>query len=37
VLVNLLVTIVATLIARAMKIPDGPDATHKDDYFSERA
>jgi SSS family solute:Na+ symporter len=35
--VNLVVAALATIIARAMKIPDGTDATRREDYFSERA
>jgi SSS family solute:Na+ symporter len=33
VVLNLLVAIVVTLVLRAMKTPDGPDATTEDDYF----
>jgi SSS family solute:Na+ symporter len=33
VLVNLVVTVVATLILRAAKAPDGPDATREPDYL----
>jgi SSS family solute:Na+ symporter len=32
---NLLVTIIVTLIARAAKVPDGPDATAHSDYFAD--
>jgi len=32
---NLIVTIIATLIARAAKVPDGPDATAHSDYFAD--
>jgi SSS family solute:Na+ symporter len=35
-LVNLLVVVVITLILRAMKVPDGVDATAETDYTAER-
>jgi SSS family solute:Na+ symporter len=35
VLVNLLVAVVATLILRAMKRPEGVDGTRPDDYFAD--
>ncbi len=35
VLVNLLVAVVATLILRAMKTPQGVDGTRPDDYFAD--
>jgi SSS family solute:Na+ symporter len=35
VLVNLVVALVATLIFRALKTPDGVDATEPDDYFAD--
>jgi SSS family solute:Na+ symporter len=36
IIVNLVVTIVATLILRAMNVPDGVDETHPDEYFADR-
>ena len=36
IIVNLLVTIVATLILRAMNVPDGVDETQPDEYFADR-
>jgi SSS family solute:Na+ symporter len=33
--VNLIVAVIATLIARAAKVPDGPDATQPSDYFAD--
>jgi solute:Na+ symporter, SSS family len=35
VIVNLLVAVVATLILRAAKTPDGVDGTTQDDYFAD--
>jgi SSS family solute:Na+ symporter len=35
VLVNLIVSAVATLVARGAGIPDGVDATTEDDYFAD--
>jgi SSS family solute:Na+ symporter len=35
VILNLLVTIIVTLIARAAKVADGPDATQHSDYFAD--
>jgi SSS family solute:Na+ symporter len=35
VVLNLVVTIIVTLIARAAKLPDGPDATQHSDYFAD--
>jgi SSS family solute:Na+ symporter len=35
VLVNLLVAVIATLILRAMKRPEGVDGTTNDDYFAD--
>jgi len=36
IIVNVLVTIVATLILRAMNVPDGVDETQPDEYFADR-
>jgi solute:Na+ symporter, SSS family len=36
IIVNLLVTIVATLILRAMNVPEGIDETRPDEYFADR-
>jgi SSS family solute:Na+ symporter len=33
--VNLIVGVIVTLIARAAKVPDGPDATQHADYFAD--
>jgi len=35
-LANLLVCAVATLLFRAMRVPDGVDATHPDEYFADQ-
>jgi len=32
---NLIVAVIATLIARAAKVPDGPDATAPSDYYAD--
>jgi SSS family solute:Na+ symporter len=32
---NLIVAVIATLIARAAKVPDGPDATSPSDYLAD--
>jgi SSS family solute:Na+ symporter len=33
--INILVAVVVTLILRAIKTPDGPDGTQRDDYFAD--
>jgi SSS family solute:Na+ symporter len=35
VLVNLVIAVLATLVFRAMKTPDGVDGTTPDDYFAD--
>ena len=35
-LANLVVAVVATLVLRAMKAPEGEDRTRADDYFADR-
>jgi len=35
-LANLLVCVVATFVARAMKAPEGEDQTEPDEYFADR-
>ncbi len=35
--VNLIVCVIVTLIARAAKIPEGPDSTMPSDYFADEA
>ena len=35
-LANLLVAVVATLVFRAMKVPEGDDATKADEYFADQ-
>jgi SSS family solute:Na+ symporter len=35
VVLNVVVVIIGTLIARAAKVPDGPDATQHSDYFAD--
>ena len=36
-LANLVVCVVATFVFRAMKVPEGEDATKSDEYFADRA